>query len=992
MPGVWSPNVTTDRLSLSGACQPVDRFDAPDQATCIVGPSYVLKDYPDDAAEILLEDAYGLADQPADTFFPGSGGFPVLGTEIISLNDYPGNEPGAIVDKYGTEENPEYGVRVYLRNPRIVIGATTSAAVTGWNVLGTGITTSSSTAVLNQITFNGSPDLVAAGVKPGDTIYISDSAGAPLQRTILSVGESGSNHILRVTANLPASGWTFDASGEARIEHTISSVVEYTDSTGTYLDFPDVATNELSIKGGITLNYAYSYVESGATVVDDVDCLVSYAQVYVAYRALRQDLQSIGSVTIADLRNDGTGLDYFLNVGKVDPRNPLAVGLFAAIQNSGTTPISFYGVSSNGLAGHAEFRDAVSSRRDIYTIVPLTSDSGVLNAYRAEFDQVSDPTYALDNGVVQKFRMLLGTAELPTASTVSAGSAVATVSQDSNSTGKYRRVAISTGSANITTLAGIPKPGDRLIIGVASTATTWSSRRGIHTIAHVNSTTAVEIVPGNSTWVDTAGDAVDSGGSLGTEILIETPAGVARYSVLARLSVTQDDGVLDAATVVFTHRRPVTVGLAYRVAFVAGAPSTATTTAALSSNVVTVTLATVGGAPVTATVAEAVAAINANAQCAAVISAEVTAGDEDSVAQAFASTALSLTNTQSNIAIVINEAYYELLTDATATFLTDGVQAGDVIEIPVNPNDAATDAYDGSFLSYTVGSIISENRLRISSPGDDTPLLAKELPYGYARNGVAAGGVSGVVDTAAIRYRVRRLLSKDEQVTNLVAIAQSYRSKRVTMVWPDTVTVIGLKDGSLARSSSTPLVPASAGSQPGYYLAALVGGAAAGLPPQHGLTNLGLGGVRITQHSNTYFTDRQLSTLSDGGWFVMQQLTEESAPYCIHQLTTDTTALETGEFSVVRTIDFNSLYLQQILERFIGVYNNTDESLGEVSLALRQGIDALKLRKVARIGAPVISGEVVSLQLSETSADRVEAYVTLRIPRPLNTIGLHLVV
>ena len=124
----------------------------------------------------------------------------------------------------------------------------------------------------------------------------------------------------------------------------------------------------------------------------------------------------------------------------------------------------------------------------------------------------------------------------------------------------------------------------------------------------------------------------------------------------------------------------------------------------------------------------------------------------------------------------------------------------------------------------------------------------------------------------------------------------------------------------------------------------------------------------------------------------MQQLTAESSPYCIHQLTTDPTALETGELSVVRTVDFNSLFLQQILERFIGVYNNTDESLGEVALALRQGIDALKLRKVARIGAPVISGEVTSLQLSEVSADRVEAYVTLRIPRPLNTIGLHIVV
>lgn len=965
---------------------------APDQATCIVGPSYVVKDYPDDAAEILLDDAYGLVDQPADTFFPGSGDFPAVGTTIISLSNYPGNEPGAIVDKTGPADHPEYGVRVFLRNPRIVIGGTASSSVTGWRTLGTGVTTTSSSGLQNQITFNGTPDLVAAGVKPGDLIYLSDSAGEDIKRTVLSVGEGGSNHILRVTANLPASGWTFDGSGHARIEHIISGVVEFTDSTGTYINFPDVATNELNINGGIVLPYTYTYLSGSTTVSATVSRLVSYAQVYVSYRALRQDLQNIDSVTVADLRNDGTGLDYFLKVGKVDPRNPLAVGLYAAIQNSGNTPISFYGVSSNGVAGHAGFRDAVSSRRDIYTVVPLTTDQGVLNAYRAEFDQVSDATYAVDNGVLQKFRMLIGSAELPTASVISAGSAAATVSQDAHTSGKYRKVSILTAAADITALAGIPKPGDRLIIGITPSASGWSTRRGTHTIAHVNSSTVVEVIPGNSSWVDSSGNTADTVGHVGTEILIETPGGVTRYAALAQLSETQDDGVLTPAVVLFKHRRPVTTGSAYQVRFVAGAPSTATTTATLSGNVITVTLATVGGAPVTATVQQAVNAINANPQCTAVISATITSGNASSVAQPFVATSLALTETVSNVSILATDAYYELLTDASATFLTDGVQVGDVIEIPVNPNDAATTAFNGSLLSYTVGAVVSENRLRIASPADDTALVAKELPYGFARNGVAAGGSGGVVDTAAVRYRVRRLLTKDNQVTALVALAQSYSSKRVTMVWPDRVTVIGLKDGSLTRSNSAPLVAAPATSQPGYYLAALVGGAAAALPPQHGLTNLGLGGVRIEEHSSNYFTDRQLSMLSDGGWFVMQQLTPESLPYCIHQLTTNPTALETGEFSVVRTVDFNSLFLQRVLEPFIGVYNVTDESLGAVSLALRQGIDSLKLRKVARIGAPVLSGEVTSVQVSEATADRLEVYVTLRIPRPLNTIGLHLVV
>jgi hypothetical protein len=311
---------------------------------------------------------------------------------------------------------------------------------------------------------------------------------------------------------------------------------------------------------------------------------------------------------------------------------------------------------------------------------------------------------------------------------------------------------------------------------------------------------------------------------------------------------------------------------------------------------------------------------------------------------------------------------YLILKDPSGTFVASGVAAGDLIQIPVDPNATITDAT--VFTTLVVNNVISDQRLQIVNNGQDSSTVMNELPHGVKRIGGALVGLT------TINFQIVRTLSKSQQVTDLVAVAQSFNSKRTILVWPDRCDVAGVTDGD---------------NQPGFYLACAVGGMTAGLPSQQGFTNIGIAGVSQIFNSNTYFTDSQLTDISNGGWYVFAQQTTTSLPYTIHQLTTDPSTLESGEFSVVKNFDFVSLFFVDILEDFLGQYNVTVDTLTQLHGALITGSQLLLLRTVAKIGAPLTSFEITSLDVSPTSGDRVLIYCAIGLPKPLNVIELHLV-
>ncbi len=322
---------------------------------------------------------------------------------------------------------------------------------------------------------------------------------------------------------------------------------------------------------------------------------------------------------------------------------------------------------------------------------------------------------------------------------------------------------------------------------------------------------------------------------------------------------------------------------------------------------------------------------------------------------------------------------YLILNAPGASFLTSGVIPGDVLQMPTDPNSTTWTTYT----NWTIDAVLSETRLRIVNNGNDTSLLANELPHLYKRADGAA------VTQGSFSYRVMRNMTKAQQVDEMVAVATSFGSKRLLLCYPDLVDVSGLVDGSLPRSVAS--TPEAAASQPGYYLSCAVGGLTAGKPPQQGFTNMGIAGIDRIYNSSEYFKEEHLTELSNGGVYVFIQDNPVALPYSIHEVTTDVTALEFSEYMVVKDFDFVAwTYLDTMLP-FLGEWNVIPSTIEFIRQALVTTGDTMKSRFVAKIGAPLTDYTIDSVEQSSLSTDRIEAYVDVDLPMTLNTIGLHLV-
>ena len=970
----------------------------PDLNTVIVGPAYDVLDYEDDGSALVLSGAYGEADANPATYSPPA----TLSAAALTVLDggYPQQSAGSRVD--------HASVRVHFREPRVILGTTVST-YTDAPVLGAGITTSSSDRTLITLT-TPAVDYLVAGLQPGDRLILRSSAGQQVVRTVASVGEpngdglvaSGNESKLRVTQELPASGsgstqWTYNSTGEMRVERVLPTQLLL---NNLHLAFPEPGSDKLQILGGVTLPLSITARPSVAVpspAPSSVTRPLSYALVALSYPALPQDLPRVGRAVATDLVTVN-GVPTVRSVGKVDARNPLAVGLKLALENAGQAPIFYWGVSSADSVGYANARARMASRGDLYTFVPLTQDINVIGSYKAAFEQQASPLYARDKGVLQRFRIVLGSLSLPTTETIYEGSVSGVAHAVSGAvTGRYRTFRIDNASTATPAVTGVAAaalgvasvlPGDIITFGLANGAgSDWQNRRGAHRIGHVNTSyasgvtdTEVEVIPGGSRWDDAAAAASDD-----VEFTIATPSGVLKaWSYSSVVIATGTGGTL--GSIRYTRKALTLVGGPYTISYVTSGVSNANAAFSVVGFTITMTLGT------TITHTQLAAAVNADPTLSAILGAAVVSGGSQAVIPASqdpAGPASIIPDSGSCTAeIDVNNALYNELEDGSASFLARNVLPGDTIEIPVDPNNYGPDAFSGRLLRYTVASVLNENRLRIANGFDDDADVARELPHFYMRD-----FPSRSVDNSApnaISFRVRRTLSDDETVVAAIARAQSVRSKRATLMFPDLVGVADLRDGSLPRA--TPAVRTLAGLLPSYYLACAVAGVIAGTPCQMGLTGGTFIGIDRLANSTDRFSEEQLAEVSDGGYFVCTLETEGALPECIHQLTTDPTSLETGELSVVKNLDFLAISAQATFKSFLGKFNMIPEALGAVQEGIQNLMTLLRGRYVANIGAPLQSGTITSLGPSSASADTAEAYIDVKVARPLNNLNLHLVV
>ena len=790
----------------------------PELECLIAGATYFIQDFPDDRANILLTQVYGQLNAPADsTTIP-----PVAHTVAIDIANPPNVPVGAILDPAS--------VKVYFSNACAILATGTDGTV----------------AVKSNGFASAATDLGAAGVQAGDLCILTDGSENTLVFTVTGV----SAKTCTFTSDIPSSGFVA-GTVKFRFERALTEQAIASSFVNVVAD-----TNEIQILGGVTLP------------IGSAQFPISYAKVYVAYRALRQDLAKVTTLN--------SPLDIPGTLGRIDARNPGAAGAFVAMENTSSS-ILFFGVQSNDEIGFADMQATISTRKDVYAVVPLITNLNVVSSFASENTNLADVNYALTNGVPQKFRVVIGAPSvLPTETILHQLSEGFT---EKPPTGAPRDAATRSIVSTIT-VAGADftpcLPGDLLVLSAPEvTPAGWASAS--FAISHVISATVVEVDVDVSALVKSGTNTV----------------GVTRNSA------------------------PVIT-------------------------------------PVTGVVVSAAAS-----------------------------------------APLFLDLY-----DPNGTFIHDGIIPGDYIEIPHNcvvtgvaPNIVVPADFTAAD-RYEIAAVVSNQRLRISQAGSipntsgDTSLLANELPHNYSRY-IADTLIT--LDTTKLSYRVTRTLDLSGQATALVAIPTSLANRRAVICWPDQVTVAGLVDGSLPRASTAPGTPVAAGLQPGFYLAAAVGGMTAALPSHQGFTNLSINGISEIFNSNRLFTDTNLTQISNSGWFVFAQDVASALPYCVHQLTTDVSTLEFSEFSMVKNMDYVAIFFSDIVNTFIGPWNVNPETLGFMGTAVNTGITSLKLQKYPKIGARIISAAISQLAQSTLSKDRVECYIECDFPAPLNTVGLHIV-
>lgn len=284
------------------------------------------------------------------------------------------------------------------------------------------------------------------------------------------------------------------------------------------------------------------------------------------------------------------------------------------------------------------------------------------------------------------------------------------------------------------------------------------------------------------------------------------------------------------------------------------------------------------------------------------------------------------------------------VTTGNGYFITNNVRSGDLVRYNFATNEFGEEEYE----EYVVDQVLSENSLVLYTGLD----AAVTLPQ---------------------RVEVWHNLNRNEIADDLAEQAGAFSDRRVVAVWPDQVGEAGVM-------------------QPGYYLAAAIGGLASGVVPHQGLTNVEVAGFDDFTRSYKYFNETQLNRMAEAGvWIVTED--RDGTPHTRHALTTDNLDLNRREEMIRRNVDSMSYLFLRRLRPYIG---RTNVSPGMISLLEGQLTSIIKFFKrngnTLELGSQLIDGQIRTLQVHPLLADRIEVVLDLTVPAPLNNIELHLVV
>lgn len=352
----------------------------PDLNCCIFGPCFYIQDYAEDKDKIsvgvFVKSPYTDSDAPcANSPVGESLGRPDPGSDFLVTNPPNiGQAPGAVLDTKSVE--------VILDNAYIEITR--------------GQSTSSPALAAGENWFESTgDDFAAAYVQPGDRLVMTKDGLETTDNTVVKIikqidDSSNAKLLLNnvfTSTEVAALGTT---NVKFRIEHVLSDqVVED--------DYYAVVGNQITIKTGpLGLLLAYNNTTYPVNFADGI---------YIGYRAMRVDKASVQTINSVD--------EIESKLGRLDERNPLAVGVYVALSNTGT-PIQAFAVATDDLTGHMGARDHVSTRDDIYCIVPVT-DTLTTSSWVSVVSMWKDHCVDFASYDKAKFRVVIGSYdELPT--------------------------------------------------------------------------------------------------------------------------------------------------------------------------------------------------------------------------------------------------------------------------------------------------------------------------------------------------------------------------------------------------------------------------------------------------------------------------------------------------------------------------------------------------------------------------------------------------
>lgn len=224
----------------------------------------------------------------------------------------------------------------------------------------------------------------------------------------------------------------------------------------------------------------------------------------------------------------------------------------------------------------------------------------------------------------------------------------------------------------------------------------------------------------------------------------------------------------------------------------------------------------------------------------------------------------------------------------------------------------------------------------------------------------------------AVKYEVVRVLDTQGVADAISGIADSFKNKRLRLVYPDTIM--------LNINSVSEMVPS-------YYLCVTLGAMRAGYPPHQGFSTIGLSGISRVLRANNMFSDDQLADMAGNGVFWVVQDTPEELPYVLYQTTTDNTQLETAEDSCVAVVDYASRYLKINLKNVLGRYNVNTISVNYVKTVINSVLDDMTSTSYQYIGPILTGAELISV---ETEGDKIKPTVHIEIPYPVNGVDVTL--